>query len=91
MALDGGNQNQLAFVEYRGVDVVVREMAAAVIGIIAQKNITLVEAFFGKKVEGELYRQGAGEHELGNAHRKCGQTASGIEDGRISLIGLIED
>ncbi len=91
MALNGGHEEQgTLVVEHRSEDVEVREMAAAVVRVIGDDHITGLQ-LVAEKIDGEADREGAGQHELGDADRERGQAAFGVEDRGVALVGLVQD
>ena len=96
VALDGADQDHPAGAVGLGAvdggeDVVVGEVAAAVVRVVGHEDVTLPELLGAEEVEGEAHRQGAGEHELGDPHRQGGEPALGVEHGGVALVGLVED
>ncbi len=72
MALDAGDEHQLAVVEDGREDVVVRPMPAAMIRIIGDEHVAVVEAVRSKELQREAYRQRRAEHELRDADTEDG-------------------
>ena len=91
VTLDGREEHQPAVgVEHRGKDVYVRQVPATVKRIVRQDHISRIQIPF-EELAGEPDRQGRREHELRDPHRQRGQSAVRVEDGRIALVGLIQD
>ena len=91
VALDGRDQDQAAVGEHRCVDVVVGEVAAAVVRVVADEDVARAELLFTEIGEGEADRQRARQHELGDAHREGGEAPLAVEDRAVALVGLVED
>jgi hypothetical protein len=91
VTLDRSDQHHLAVVKDGRVDVVVGQVSATVVGIVAEEDVTLEEAVPPEELEREADRQGAREHELRDPHGQRGEAAARVEDGRVPLVRLVQD
>ena len=91
VALDGGDQDQLARVKDGREDVVVGQVAAAVVGVVGDQHVAVVEPARPEELEREADGEGGGEHELRDADAERRERARAIQDGRVALVRLVQD
>jgi len=91
VALDRGDQHALAVVKDGREDVVVRQVAAAVIGVVCDQDVAFEEAVLAEELHGEAHRQRGREHELRDADGERRELPAGVQDGRVALVRLVQD
>ena len=78
-------------IENRGVDVVIRKMAAARVGIVADEDVARPPVIALAEVEAVTHRHRRDEEQLGNPDREAGQAAMTVHDAGVALVRLIDD
>jgi hypothetical protein len=73
VALDRRDAHEPVVDHDGGVDVVVGQVTAAVVGVVADEHVALAPFLRGEEVQGEAHRQRGGEHELRDADRQRGE------------------
>ena len=91
MALDGGDQHALAVVEDGREDVVVGQVAAAVVRIVGDQHVAVVEAVRPEELDREAHRQRRRQHELRDADGERRELPAAVEDRRVALVRLVQD
>ncbi len=91
MALDRCDQHALAVVEDRREDVVVGQVAAAVVGVVRDQHVAVEEAVLAEELDGEAHRQRGREHELRDADGQRGELPARVEDRGVALVRLVQD
>ena len=59
--------------------------------ILPDEYVAVPEALFVEQLERKANRQRGREHELRNSHRQRDQASAAVEDGRVALVGLVQD
>ena len=98
MALDAGDQHHPPSAgrgrvvgEHWREHVVVGEVAAAVVRVVGDEHVALVELLGAEEVEREAHRQRGCEHELRDADRERREPAACVEHGCVAFVRLIQD
>ena len=86
------NQHQLAVVvEHRRIDVVVRQVTAAVIRIVADEHIARTPVVVIAMLQPVAHRQLRYERQVRRADRAGRQATVSIDDAGVAFVGLVDD
>ena len=77
--------------EHRCEHVVVGEVAAAVVRVVGDEDVTLAELVAPEELEREPNGQRRREHELGDADRQRREAPLAVEDRGVALVALVQD
>ena len=86
VALDRGEQRELSLREHRREDRPVRQVAAAVVRVVARDHIAVEELVAPEEIEREPDRAHRAQHELGHADVERSEAPVLVEDRRVALV-----